>query len=288
MTVIAMTREIGSGGAEVAAGVAAELGLEVVNSEIVATDAAGSLGVGQGTVQRYLDGTASLFERWMIDRRKLTRYTTEQIFRLAQRGNVLIRGWGAGVLFRDIPQVLSVRICAPMAVRERLMMERLGVKDIEDVREEIERFDTARANTMKSLFNINHGDALLYHIILNTGRISIDTCVKLICNLARDRRFQDDAATQSACADKLLETKVRAVLVERIGIEMATISVSAASGKIILDGLTSNGGLPARAEQLARRVEGVRDIDNRINGVPPVSVRSTWDDKPTSGQDRSS
>jgi hypothetical protein len=35
MTVIAMTREIGSHGSEVAAGVGAALGLEIINSEIV-------------------------------------------------------------------------------------------------------------------------------------------------------------------------------------------------------------------------------------------------------------
>ena len=45
MTVIAMTREIGSHGSEVAEGVAAALGLEIINSEIVVADVAGSLGV---------------------------------------------------------------------------------------------------------------------------------------------------------------------------------------------------------------------------------------------------
>jgi len=79
MTVIAMTREIGSQGADVASGVAAELGLEIINTEIVATDVAGSLGVSESAVQRYLDGTASLFERWMIDARKLSRHTSEQV-----------------------------------------------------------------------------------------------------------------------------------------------------------------------------------------------------------------
>ena len=52
MTVIAMTREIGSRGTDVAAGVAAQSGLEIVNSEIVVPDVAGSLGVEQGVVQR--------------------------------------------------------------------------------------------------------------------------------------------------------------------------------------------------------------------------------------------
>jgi hypothetical protein len=47
MTVIAMTREIGSHGSEVAAGVAAELGLEIINSEIAVPHIAGSLRLGR-------------------------------------------------------------------------------------------------------------------------------------------------------------------------------------------------------------------------------------------------
>ena len=58
MTVIAMTREIGSHGSEVAGGVTAELGLEIINSEIVVADVAGSLGVEHSALQRYLDGEA--------------------------------------------------------------------------------------------------------------------------------------------------------------------------------------------------------------------------------------
>jgi hypothetical protein len=74
--------------------VAAELGLEIINSEIAVSNVAGSLGAEQSTVQRYLEGSASIFERWQIDKRKLSRFTCEQIFRLAQQDNVLIRGWG--------------------------------------------------------------------------------------------------------------------------------------------------------------------------------------------------
>jgi hypothetical protein len=93
MPVIAMTREIGSGGNDVAAALANELGLSIIDSEIIANSLAGRLGVEESTVQRYLAGSASLFERWQIDKRKLSRYTSEEIVQLAQQGNVLIRGW---------------------------------------------------------------------------------------------------------------------------------------------------------------------------------------------------
>ena len=269
MTVIAMTREIGSRGTDVAAGVAAQLGLEIINSEIVVPDVAGSLGVEQGVVQRYLDGKASLFDRWQVDKRKLSRYTLNQVLTLSMKDNVLIRGWGAAALFQGIRGILCVRVCAPMAERVRVMMERLAMKDAEATWQEIERFDAANSRAMRASFNFDWNDALLYHVVLNSARVPVDACVRAVCELAKEQRFQDDTTTKLALADKLLETRVRAALVEHIGSgEMAAITLSAANGKIILEGTTSNGGLPARAAKLAREIEGVNDVDNRIVSVP--------------------
>ena len=146
MTVIAMTREIGCLGTEVAAGVAKRLGLEIVRSEVAANNVARRLGVADSAVTRYLDGSASLLERWQIDRRKLFHYAAEEILGLAQRGNVLIKGWGAATLLRDVPNVISARVCAPMDFRVRVIMERTGRRDAARIRDEIERFDAARAH----------------------------------------------------------------------------------------------------------------------------------------------
>ena len=205
MTVIAMTREIGSHGSEVAAGVAAALGLEIINSEIVAPHVAGNLGVEQSAVQRYLDGKASLFDRWQIDKRKLSQHTLDQILDLALKDNVLIRGWGAAALFQGIRGVICVRVCAPMALRVRVMMERLGVKDAEAMQQEIERFDAGHSRAMRAAFNFDRNDALLFHIVLNSARLTIDECVKVVCDLAQHQRSQDDAETKAALAARLRE-----------------------------------------------------------------------------------
>lgn len=119
-------RDTGTLGTEVAAALAAELGLQVFSSEIAAGNIADRVGVPQSTVQRYVDGSASWFERWQIDKRKLSLHTYEEILLLARQGNVLIRGWGAAALFRNVPQVISVRVCAPMKFRQQVMMKRLA------------------------------------------------------------------------------------------------------------------------------------------------------------------
>jgi cytidylate kinase len=214
MTVIAMTREIGCLGTEVAAGVAKRLGLEIVRSEVAANNVARRLGVAESAVTHYLDGSASLLERWQIDRRKLFHYAAEEILGLAQRGNVLIKGWGSATLLREVSQVISVRACAPMEFRVRVMMERLGRTDSDTVREEIERFDAARARTLRAYFNVEQEDARLYHIVLNTKRLSVDACVTAVCKLAEGPRFRSTFTSRSVLANKLLEAKISSALVE--------------------------------------------------------------------------
>jgi len=270
VTVIAMTREIGSFGLDVAAGLAARLGLEIVQSDIVANSIAKRLGVDESAVLHYVNGSASLLERWYIDRRRLFHYAAEEILRLAQHGNVLIKGWGVATLLRDLPGVISVRVCAPMEFRVRVLMERLGTKDANAVREQLERYDAARVRTVRAYFNIEQEDARLYHIVLNTERLSIEACVKTVCELAESPRFQDTAAIRSTLANKLVEAEISSALVDQISVIAAPlgVSVSVADGKVTLAGTTSSGSVRRQAEKIAHEVASVYQIDNHIVSVP--------------------
>jgi hypothetical protein len=211
-----------------------------------------------------------LLDRWQVNRRRLSRYTCEEIIGLAHQGNVLIQGWGAATLLRDIPQVISVRVCATMDSRVRVMMERLGKSNAKAVREEIERFDAARARAMRTLFNIEEEDPRLYHLVLNTERLPLDTCVKAVCELAQSPRFGDCVSTRSVLADKLLEAKISSALTEKISVSMAPlgVSVSVVDGKITLASTTTSGCLRAEAERIAYAVAGQAYIENRIISVP--------------------
>jgi cytidylate kinase len=155
MVAVAMTREMGTLGKDVAQGIAETLGLKVIHSELVERDVAARLGVQDSAVHRYLEGNPSLLERWQIDKEKLSQYTAEEILELARGGNVVIRGWGAVAVLRAVPHVLRVRICAPMHFRERIIMERLGLKETGEARREIEQSDAAHARIMRSFFGVN-------------------------------------------------------------------------------------------------------------------------------------
>ena len=58
---------------------------------------------------------------------------------------------------------------------------------------------------MRAAFNFDWNDALLYDIVLNSARVTIDGCVKAVCDLAQHQRSQDDSETKAALAEKLQE-----------------------------------------------------------------------------------
>jgi cytidylate kinase len=270
ITVIAMTAEIDPLGDEVAARLVARLGLTIIRFANVATQVADRLGVERRTVSRYVDGRASLLERWQIDRRKLFHYATEEILCLAQRGNVLIEGREAATLLADIPGFIGVRLCAPSGLRAPVLMKREGTMDANAVRVWMEREAAPRARPPRACFNIEGEDRHVYDVALNIERLSVETCVNTIVQLAETRRLPDHAAVRCALADKLIEVRIRSAFAEHVSRSMAPlgVSVSVTDEKVTLTGISCSGSLRGRAEEIARAVSGALPIDNRIVSVP--------------------
>src|SRR5512132_1096879 len=143
MAVIAMTQEMATLGKDVALGLCEALGLQQVRHEI-GDVVARKMQVKKSLIRRIREGKASARERWAADEKTISIFTADEILDLAARGNVLIRGWGAAYLLRSVPHVVSVRVCAPLEVRVKRLMERLETDDEELARREIEQDDHAR------------------------------------------------------------------------------------------------------------------------------------------------
>jgi len=269
MPVIAMTREMGSRGREVAQGVCGQLGLTLVLHEMVEHDLAERLAVPESTIRHRLEGGATLRERWQVGSSRLAQHTAEEILELAHKGNVLIRGWGACVLLRDVPHVTRVRVCAPMHLRERNVMQRRGLEEGPAARREIERNDATHRRTLQSQFGVDREDPLLYDLVLNTERLSIDTCVRLVADLAESPEFGETEASRAVLADHVLGAHIRVKLDERFtaGTGAGRIEATVSAGKVVLKGTVIHSTLAAEAGSIVGALPGVRDVDNRIEVV---------------------
>ena len=266
MPVVAMTREMGSGGREVAQHVADRLGLTVVLHHMVEHDIAEHLHLRESAVHHLLEGGATLLERFQTGGKRLARYTAEEILELANQGNVLIRGWGACAVLRDVPHVVRVRVCAPMEVRERNVMERSEVKYRGGARREIERNDAAHRTTLQGAYGIDREDSMRYDVVLNTERNSVETCAKLICDLVESPEFRETEASRSILRDKALEDHVRIKLRERftVGMGVSGADATAHAGKIVLTGTAIHSALVDDASKLAAAISGVKTVENQM------------------------
>lgn len=88
-------------------------------------------------------------------------------------GNVLIVGRGGQAILKDEPDVLHVRLIAPM--RDRIpRIRRQEDLSIIDAEQWILRHDRATAEYLRRFFGIEWDDPLLYHVVLNTSKWSVD------------------------------------------------------------------------------------------------------------------
>jgi cytidylate kinase len=271
MTVIAMTREMGSLGKNVALGVAEKMGLEIVHHELVERDIAGRMEVGESAVHQFLEGKPSLWDRWKIDGNKLSRYTAEEVLDLAQKGKVIIRGWGAATLLRRVPHVLCVRVCAPMNKRAQALMDRLNLDDYSIAKDEIEKNDAAHTRTIRNLFDTDWKNPLSYDLVLNTERIPISYCVDQVLNLAGRESFRETESSKKILTDLTIETQINNSLANEFGdgFVRRAIEVSVDDGVALLTGTTTNPAALEKAAQIAMSANGVKQVENNVTVINP-------------------
>lgn len=269
MAVIAMTREMATRGIDVARGVAEQLGLSIVHHEIVEHDIAQLAGLSESEVHRFLEGKSSILERFRIDGDRMSRYTAHEILELAAKGNVLIRGWGAGYLLRSIAHVVCVRICAPIEYREQVLMDRLHLTDRKAARREIDRNDHAHSAVMQRLYNTDWRAPWQYALVLNTARVPIADCVSHVVNTATSPAFAETPQSRSDLMDILIAARIRHALIQRFEASGHTIGIepTVAAGAVTLNGACSDASVITEVIRAIYGIDGVKSVESHIEHI---------------------
>ena len=273
MTLVAMTREMGSLGKDVAAGLAARTNRKVVYHEII-EPIANKMRLRKSHVERFLEGKSGIWERLTTDRTSLSIFTADETFRFLRDGSTaVIRGWGAVHLLKDIPHVVRVRICAPMETRVKRMMERLATDNRSAVESEIELSEEAHTAITRRHFNVNWRDAENYDLVLSTERLSVDDCVDEIESLMKRPRFQQTPESARLVENLSLEWSVRSALRRDARTADVAITVKTDAGVVSLHGVVDNPVQIDAVSEVSRAVEGVTTVDNQLRSAGAAGSR---------------
>ena len=181
MNVVSISRQMASKGDELAQQVAARLNWRCVGYEVInqAALAAGAPHVALAEIDELgffnLKSTAK--------ERQAYRHQVERIVReLAKGGQVVIVGRGGQVILRDHPQVLHVRVIAPLETRVAWLQEERNFP-AEEARICLTQSNRVRARYLQQNYNCDLDDPTLYHLIINTGLLDLAQAVKMITQI---------------------------------------------------------------------------------------------------------
>jgi cytidylate kinase len=208
MAVITLSREIGSGGEEIARRVCDVLKYRYFDKQLMLEAAAG-LGLPRDHVVDYSEdryqvqnffarlfrsgprpvktfpvelmdaaGNVTLTDATVNEERYVD-LIKNAIWAAHTAGDVVIIGRGGQAVLQDRADVLHVRVVAPLAVRvERL--QRVEKTSLDEAQQKISRQDRATAEYLARFFGIRWDDSTLYHLVVNTGKLGIEGAVQLI------------------------------------------------------------------------------------------------------------
>jgi cytidylate kinase len=263
MPVIALTQEMGSLAKDVAVKLGEVAGLAVMRHEVL-ENVAGKMQVSTSLISRLREGKAGLVERFTTDKERVAVYTAKEVFGLAARGNIVLRGWGATCLLRPVQHVVTVRITRPFAQRVDWLMDNLGTDDRSFAEAEVRRSDDAHASRMHSIFGVTWGDPLLYDLVLNTERVTVNSCVAQILQLAAQPEFLETDASRAMLGNLALSAAVRAALKDHEATQDVNVDIESDRGKVTLRGIVLNETERSEAARVASTAAGVGNVDNQL------------------------
>ncbi|MDO9094153.1 MAG: cytidylate kinase family protein [Rubrivivax sp.] len=263
MPVIALTQGMGSLAQDVAEQLAEELQLSTLQHE-VAERVAEKMHVSRSLINRLRGGKAGTIEKLRSDRHAMALYSAEEVLEAAAKGNVVIRGWGATQLLRSVPHIPCIRIMRPFDKRVQWLMDEIDTDDRSVAEAEIRRSDEANASRMQDQFGVTWNEPVLFDAVLNTDRLSVDSCVQTIRTLLTRPEFAETEESRSLLQGLALSAHVRSALRASEHTHGVDIVIESRDGRVTLRGIVASVEEKAAAQQVSTAVAGVKAVDDQL------------------------
>ena len=265
MSIITISRGTLSGGEALANLLSGKTGYPVIGLEVI-KDAATRFGISESTISKQLSQGPRVIERLAGDKRRI--YVSAVQYALAERalqGDFIYHGLAGHFLLLEVPNVLKIRLVAPLPYRVKSVMEKKGFTEAEAIKY-IENVDEKRKQWTRFLYGVDWTDPMLYDMVINLDHVTLDTACGLILYALDGPEFKDSPEKQKAVQDFALSCQVRARLAldERTrGVETV---VDAKEGKVLVRGrVFTTSALVATGMQSTKAY-----IHEVVKGIPGV------------------
>jgi cytidylate kinase len=268
MTIVAISREMGSGGYEIGAAVAKALHFQYVDRQIL-LQAAHAHGVSEAKLVEAVERRLSLWERFDAERRRYLIFLEAAYYAFAEQGNLVTASRSGPFFLRGIGHALKVRIMAPVAVRVRRVMAQAQV-DQKAAAAKVRRYDREMSGRIDYLFGLDWTRPENYDLVINTRDDAWAFYTDLLVAAARHPQYQPTPESRQQIRDRSLAAQVRAALATDPGTQHLTVQVTAQAGAVVLTGVVFSPAMLEAAALVAKRVPGVTTVSCQAEEIPRV------------------
>ena len=200
MAVVTISRKFGAGGRTLARMVAERLGYTFADREIILR-LAETARVSPHWVESFEKEAGSRIsrlissmiakkwvdqvlkdERGYLDEQSYLDYLVLIIAQIADEGDVVLLGRGSQYILDDHPDACHVLLTGDLGNRIKFMCEHYQISE-HKAAQTVASEDRRRASLYSRLGKSNFDDPLLYHLVLNMGRLGMESACDLICHL---------------------------------------------------------------------------------------------------------
>ena len=205
MTVITISRELGSGGDQIADILCQELGYVRVDKDVLAhiakeagVDVEAVLAKERDVTRKpklistdmtslYSKDPSAFRGKAAMDDQTFNRIVHETMEKYAQEGKAIIVGRGSQMILQDWPGTLHVHLYASEEVRAHRLAERLGISEAAAKRR-VARSDEQKRQYIRHMYrNANWKNLKYYHLAISTDHIPPLVAAQIIILAARHK-----------------------------------------------------------------------------------------------------
>ena len=262
MSIVAISETAGSMGIEIGRKLAESLGWEFADREIL-SKASEQFGEDVTDLRHSVEEKPTLWERFSDTQHRYKAYVEAIMLEMAARDNVVLAGRSSTIVLRQVPHVVRVRTSAPEHTRAQHLENQMGLTH-EAALNYVRHSDRERAARVKFLYQLDVDDPLLYDLVLNTERLTVEKGAALIRETLRDERFQSIEPGRRAVVDLSLAALARAALMAHPQVEAHSLTVTCKDGHVTLTGGVREDEQRTVAADVVRRIPGVVSLLNEI------------------------
>jgi cytidylate kinase len=266
MAIITISRGSMSGGKKLAECVAGAMGCACIAREVLVEGAA-KLGVSEEFLRERIERSPGLWERLTAERRTYALAVQAALAEHVCGGAVVYHGLAGHLLLREIPEVLRIRLIAPIQVRVQALMEQRGMTR-EAAENHIVEVDHHRARWTRLMYEVDIEDPRLYDLVVNLEKTSLESACATVVTLARQREFIVDDAARVRLLDFALACRVRVALAVQPASRGLALKVTASDGVVTLAGEIPRPDMLTHASE--RWIGELRQVVEQVQGVTKV------------------